>query len=108
MSGPDFGDQTIGNRRLTILRLLAEVDGSSNTSSLEIGLQARGFTGRALPFGCVEEDCAFMARLGFVYTDEIAGDFGTVTTVRLGKLGVAYLHRRIPEVEGVRYPSLGI
>lgn len=100
--------QTIADRRLEILRLLYQADGSSNTGSLETGLRARGYDGRALPFGCVEEDCDVLARHGLVFLERLDGPFGDVVTVKLGKLGVAYLQRRIPAVDDVSYPELGI
>lgn len=100
-------EQNIAKRRLTILRILYEVDGTSNTSSIETALRAYGFVGRALPFGCVEEDCRIMESHGFVFIERIEGAFGTVVTVHLGKIGVAYLNREVAEVGDVEYPKIG-
>lgn len=94
-------------RRLTILRFLFEVDGASNSSSIETALRARGFVGRALPFGCVEADCELMQQHGFVFVERLGGQFGEVITVQLGKIGVAYLQREVPAVDDVEYPKIG-
>jgi hypothetical protein len=104
---PSFAEMTAAKRRLTILRILYEADGTANTSSIETALRACGFTGAALGFGVVEADCELMQSLGYVFVERLQGRFGEVVTVRLGKIGVAYLHREAPEVDDVEYPKIG-
>lgn len=101
-------EKMAAKRRLTLLRILAEADGVANTSMLETALRACGFAGKALPLGCVEEDCERLAREGYVFVGGEEGQFGRVITVRLGRIGVAYLAREVPEVSWIEYPRLGI
>jgi hypothetical protein len=100
-------EQNIAKRRLTILRILYEADGTSNTSTIETALRACGFVGKALPFGCVAEDCELMQGHGLVFVERLAGQFGEVITVHLGKIGVAYLAREVPAIDGIEYPKIG-
>lgn len=92
------------SRRLALLRLLKESEGSANESVLRTGLGALGFGGAALGDG-VRADLRMLEERELVRTT-LYNDVVMVATIT--RRGMAYLAREVPQVEGVDYPSIGV
>lgn len=100
-----FADHVTKSRRLALLRVLVENDGSANESVARTALAALGFAGRLGTFEAVREDIKFLAQCGLVKEDWYGG---RVLVASITKRGVAYTLREVDPIEGVDYPAMGV
>lgn len=97
----EFEKQLQADRRLCILRLLAESGGRANDSVLRGGLEALGHV--KLSREKVRADLRFLIDTGCL-RDEF---FGDVQVVDITKRGVEVAEGRVV-VEGIKRPSIGV
>lgn len=88
------------DRRLSILRLLAEAGGTANERVLSTGLEMLGHTRQSQ--ATIREDIKFLETNGLI-TIQWFSDFQVCT---ISKRGVETIEGRIT-VEGVKKPGLG-
>lgn len=100
-----FADHLAASRRLALLRLLIENEGSANESVVRTGLGALGFAGRLGTLDAVRGDIKHLAECGLVQEDWYGGK---VLVATITKRGVAYTRRQVEPIEGVEYPDLGV
>ena len=100
-----FAAVNAASRRLAILRVLTENEGSANESVLRTMLEALGFRGRLATVEAVREDLELLCQAGLIVQDWYMGKvlIGTIT-----KRGVAYLARQVEPIDGIEYPSMGV
>jgi hypothetical protein len=102
MTAPaDFKEHMAKDRRLCILRVLTETNGSANDSVLHTALEAFGF--RRHPRETIREDIRFLVKNGLVVDEWVR----SVQIVHITQRGVDVAEGRI-EVEGVKKPSIGL
>lgn len=101
----DFCTATAASRRLALLRLLREAEGSCNESVLRTGLGQLGFRGRLATEEAVREDLVLLKDAGLVTHDWYEG---RVLVVHMTRRGDAYLRREAEPVPGVDYPGIGV
>ena len=89
------------DRRLCILRLLTEINGSANESVLHSGLEALGHV--RIPRDEIRKDIRFLIDNGCA-TNEWYGDLQVVFITRRG---VEVAEGRLG-VEGIKKPSIGV
>lgn len=90
------------SRRLALLRVLVEMEGSSNESVIRDMLRELGFAGRLL--GNTREDIQHLEAAGLVTITYYADK---VMVAAIAPRGVAYLAREISPIDGVAYPAIG-
>ena len=100
-----FADHLAASRRLALLRLLVENEGSANESVLRTGLAQLGFGGRLGTVEAVRVDIKFLAERGLAKEDWYGGK---VLVASITKRGVAFTRRETEEIEGIEYPDLGV
>lgn len=97
----DYKEFLARQRRLCLLRVLAEVNGTANDSVLHTTLEAFGFRRHARDV--IHDDIRFLKANGLV-TDEWVR---SVLIVHITKRGVDVAEGR-EEVEGIEKPSIGV
>lgn len=99
-----FDAAVAASRRLAILRLLAESEGSANESVIRTGLGMLGFRGRTATEADVRADLNLLRDAGLVDHEWFGG---RVLVAAITKRGAGYLRREVAPIEGVEQPSLG-
>ncbi|MGO1078327.1 VpaChn25_0724 family phage protein [Inquilinus sp. CA228] len=99
-----FAEANTKSRRLAILRLLAESEGSANESVLKQGLHLLGFAGRQATADAVREDLAWLKDRGLVGHTWYEARVLVVTLTRRGE---DYLNREVEPIDGIEYPRMG-
>lgn len=98
---PSYAETLAENRRLAILRLLIEINGGGNDSSIHQGLEMLGF--RRESRTTVRDDLNFLSRNGLVKESW----HNDLMIVDITARGVEAAEGRI-SVAGVKKPSLGL
>jgi len=99
-----FAEAIAKSRRLAVLRLVAEAEGSTNESVVKTGLGALGFVGRQATAEAVRSDLDFLKDCGLLVHTWYDGRVLVVTLTRRGE---DYLHREAEPIDGIDYPRLG-
>ncbi len=97
----DFVKMLAEDRRLAILRLLKESQGSANESVLHIALEALGH--RNQPRSQIREDMRALEGFGLLVIEF----YGDVMVAHVTKRGMDVAEGRV-FVEGVKAPAIGI
>jgi hypothetical protein len=100
----NFAEANTRSRRLAMLRLLAESDGTANESVIKIGLGQLGFAGRQATAEAVRQDLDFLRDCGLIIHTWYNGQ---VLVVSLTRRGEDYLRREAEPIDGIDYPRLG-
>lgn len=98
-----YADEIMKSRRLAILRVLKENEGSANESVLRVALHQLGFRGRNATDEAIRADAEFLYAAGLANQEFYRG---SVLTLSLTRRGVAFLSRRVDPVPGVSYPEV--
>lgn len=97
----DYLKHIAQDRRLCVLRLLKESQGSANESVLHMGVEALGHSRQ--PRTQIREDMRFLEGAGLVVLEY----FADVAIATITRRGVDVAEGRI-EVEGVKKPAIGV
>jgi len=100
----NFAEANTRSRRLAILRLLAESEGTANESVIKTGLGMLGFAGRMATADAVRTDLDFLKDCGLVIHTWYDGRVLVVTLTRRGE---DYLRREVEPIDGIDYPRVG-
>ncbi|RJF94816.1 ArsR family transcriptional regulator [Oleomonas cavernae] len=101
----DYADANARSRRLALLRVLAENEGSANESVIKVALAALGFRGRLATDDAVRSDLDMLKEAGLIVDEWYQG---RVRIATLTKRGVSFLARQVDPVSGIEYPSMGV
>lgn len=97
----EYTDFLNPDRRLCILRLLTDINGTANESVLHSGVEALGHV--RLPRGQIREDIRFLIDNGCI-TSEWYGD---VQVAQITRRGAEVANGSI-EIKGIKRPSIGV
>lgn len=101
----DYAATIAASRRLALLRVLVENEGSANESVLRSALAALGFRGRLATDEGLGGDLDLLSRADLIVIENY---MGRVKIATITKRGVRYLAREVEPIAGIEYPSLGV